>query len=91
MSAYIDRQSARLAEGVGYSFAIAETSTDEAVGQIGLWVSAVPETGSASIGYWIGQGFTREVFLPQWHHMGGEARDMFRYGFVPGHGDGTCR
>ena len=35
-AAYIRRQRDRLAEGAGYSFAIADATTDEAVGQIGL-------------------------------------------------------
>src|SRR5947208_16819815 len=38
---YIDRQRGRLAEGAGFSFAIAEADTDRAVGGIGLWVAAL--------------------------------------------------
>lgn len=133
--AFIDRQNTRLAEGVGYSFAIADTPTDEAVGQIGLWTSAVPQTGSASIGYWIGPefrrrgyatealrlltiwasglpnitrlelyvepwnegswraaqacNFRREVLLPKWQRVGGEDRDMYRYGLIPDHGENS--
>src|ERR1700733_11196267 len=34
----IDRQRGRLAEGTGFSFAIAEVGTDRAVGTIGLWL-----------------------------------------------------
>jgi len=55
--AFIDRQNRRTAEGVGYSFAIADARTDEAVGQIGLWTSSVLAQGRASIGYWIAPGF----------------------------------
>ena len=50
--AYIERQHERLASGAGYSYAIAETVTDEAVGQIGLWLHDYRH-GRASIGYWI--------------------------------------
>lgn len=51
--AYVDRQTGRVAEGLGYSFAIADPATDEAVGQIGLWLHEVRD-GRASIGYWVG-------------------------------------
>src|SRR2546421_9799660 len=34
--AYVRRQHERLTSGVGYSFAIADAGTDEAVGQVGL-------------------------------------------------------
>jgi ribosomal-protein-alanine N-acetyltransferase len=36
---YIDRQRGHLAEGTGFSFAIAEADTDHAVGGIGLWLT----------------------------------------------------
>jgi RimJ/RimL family protein N-acetyltransferase len=48
--AYIDRQRGRLAEGRGFSFAIAEAGTDRGVGQIGLWLAALGE-GRATAGY----------------------------------------
>ncbi|MEJ7633171.1 GNAT family protein [Aeromicrobium sp.] len=48
---YIARQNSRLPSGVGYSFAIARTCDDLAVGYIGL---TYVEHGRASIGYWIG-------------------------------------
>ncbi|MFK0083438.1 GNAT family N-acetyltransferase [Glutamicibacter sp. NPDC090743] len=51
-TAFIERQHRRVAEGSGYSFAIAETATDRAVGQIGLWLRNA-DHGRASIGYWI--------------------------------------
>lgn len=47
---WIDRQLGRLAEGRGYSFAIAEADTDRAVGAIGLWVTAL-SYGRATVGY----------------------------------------
>jgi RimJ/RimL family protein N-acetyltransferase len=50
--AYIERQHERLTSGAGYSFAITETGTDEAVGQIGLWLDGC-RPGRASVGYWI--------------------------------------
>ena len=36
--AYLDRQHQRLADGTGWSFAIAELATDRAVGGAGLWL-----------------------------------------------------
>ena len=54
--AFIARQHARLAEGTGYSFAIADAATDEAVGQIGLWLRAL-SAGRTSTGYWVGPAF----------------------------------
>ena len=59
--AFIARQHDRLVTGAGYSFAIADASTDEAVGQIGLWPRAV-DTERASIGYWIEAGFRRKGY-----------------------------
>jgi len=47
---WVHRQRARLAEGVGYSFAIADPHTDAALGQIGLWLTAL-EQGRLSAGY----------------------------------------
>ena len=54
--AFIARQHDRLTTGDGYSFAIADASTDAAVGQIGLWPRAV-DPGRASIGYWVEEAF----------------------------------
>jgi ribosomal-protein-alanine N-acetyltransferase len=48
--AYIDRQRGRLAEGKGFSFAIAEADTGRGVGQIGLWLAGLDE-GRATAGY----------------------------------------
>ena len=59
--AFIARQRDRLVTGAGYSFAIANVHTDEAVGQIGLWPRAV-DTERASIGYWIEAGFRRKGY-----------------------------
>ena len=56
IEAYLARQHGRLAEGAGYSFAIADPITDEAVGNIGLWTSNIV-TGRASTGYWIAPQF----------------------------------
>jgi RimJ/RimL family protein N-acetyltransferase len=47
---YIDRQRGRLAEGRGFSFAIAEAATGRAVGGIGLWLTALDQ-GRADAGY----------------------------------------
>lgn len=46
--AWIDRQHERLQSGAGYSFAIAEADTDQAVGQIGLWLHGSVRAGRAS-------------------------------------------
>ncbi len=56
--AYVDRQRRRAAEGLGCSFAVADAVTDEAVGQVGLWVHGLRE-GRASIGYWVGPSHRR--------------------------------
>ena len=47
---WIARQRGRLAEGAGFSFAIAEADTDRAVGAIGLWLRSLAQ-GRASAGY----------------------------------------
>jgi RimJ/RimL family protein N-acetyltransferase len=49
---FIERQWSRAAQGIGYSFAIADAGTDQAVGQIGLWLKDLGE-GRASVGYWV--------------------------------------
>lgn len=50
--AFIGRQAQRLIERSGYSFAIVDAETDQAAGQIGLWLKNAND-GRASIGYWI--------------------------------------
>lgn len=52
VAAYLDRQHRRPMEGSGYSFAIADAVTDQAVGNIGLWTRDIG-AGRASVGYWI--------------------------------------
>jgi RimJ/RimL family protein N-acetyltransferase len=59
--AYIARQHERLASGAGYSFAITNTATGQAVGQIGLWLKDASQ-GRASIGYWIAAQFRRRNY-----------------------------
>ena len=49
-SDWVDRQRGRWAEGAGFSFGIAEASTDRAVGGAGLWLSALAH-GRATAGY----------------------------------------
>jgi [ribosomal protein S5]-alanine N-acetyltransferase len=49
---FIERQHQRLADGSGYSFAIADASSDQAIGQIGLWLKNAAQ-GRAAVGYWI--------------------------------------
>lgn len=49
-TAFIRRQWSRAVDRIGYSFAIADTADNRAVGQVGLW----PGTqGRASVGYWV--------------------------------------
>jgi ribosomal-protein-alanine N-acetyltransferase len=50
--AFIDRQHACLTRGEEYSFAIADLTSGEALGQIGLWLHDLPQ-GRASTGYWV--------------------------------------
>ncbi len=50
--AYIDRQRGRLAEGTGFSFAIAEAGADHALGSIGLWLAQLAQ-GRATAGYFV--------------------------------------
>ena len=59
--AYLQRQHDRLTTGAGYSFAIADAHTGDAVGQIGLWTSQIA-LGHASIGYWIGGQYRRRGY-----------------------------
>ncbi len=47
---WIARQRARPVQGVGFSFAIAESSSGEAVGHIGLWLTGLQQ-GRATVGY----------------------------------------
>jgi RimJ/RimL family protein N-acetyltransferase len=49
---FIERQHSRAEEGVGYSFAIADSRTDRAVGQAGLWLRDISR-GRAEVGYWV--------------------------------------
>jgi RimJ/RimL family protein N-acetyltransferase len=60
--AFIDRQHDRLASGAGYSFAIADETTGEPVGQIGLWLRDLAD-GRASTGYWIAPGRRRRGYV----------------------------
>lgn len=59
---YIARQHERLCTGAGYSFAIAEADTGQAVGQIGLWLHSIYD-GRASTGYWIAPQYRRRGYL----------------------------
>jgi len=70
--AFVARQHARVRDGQGYSFAIADTTSDDALGQIGLWLSAIAN-GRVSIGYWVvarhrGRGIARHALqaISQW-------------------------
>lgn len=59
--AYIERQHDRLASGAGYSFAIADAITSEAVGQAGLWLRNLDE-GRVSTGYWVAAQFRQRHY-----------------------------
>jgi ribosomal-protein-alanine N-acetyltransferase len=61
VAAYLQRQHDRLGEGAGYSFAIADSVTDQAVGQIGLWTREI-HLGRASVGYWVAPQFRRRGY-----------------------------
>lgn len=60
--AYITRQHERLTSGVGYSFAIADATTDEALGQVGLWMRD-HHHGRASVGFWIAPAYRRRGYV----------------------------
>ena len=64
---WVDRQRGRLAEGYGFSFAIAEAGTDRGVGGIGLWLAALAH-GRATAGYSVipsarGRGFASAALI----------------------------
>lgn len=56
--AFITRQHSRSEQGAGYSFAVADAATDQAVGQIGLWLNDA-RFGRANLGYWIAASYRR--------------------------------
>lgn len=58
---YIRNQHVRAATGTGWSYAIVDTATDRAVGQIGLWRRDI-EHGRASVGYWVGPSHRRRGY-----------------------------
>jgi RimJ/RimL family protein N-acetyltransferase len=61
VDAYLRRQNDRVTSGAGYSFAIADYESDDAVGQIGLWTQEI-STGRASTGYWVAPQFRRRGY-----------------------------
>lgn len=82
--AYVERQHDRLRTGQGYSFAVADAVTDEAVGQIGVervqlhvepWNEASWRTAERC-------GYEREGLLRAWQRVGEDRRDMFVYSVV---------
>lgn len=62
--AYIERQQDRLVTGAGYSFCVAISATNEAVGQAGLWLRSV-SAGRATAGYAIAPKFRGSGFAAQ--------------------------
>ncbi len=65
--AFILRQQRRLASGEGWAMAIADNTSGQAIGHIGLWISSL-DKGRAEIGYWIapssrGQGFASDALV----------------------------
>ena len=69
---YVQRQSWRLARGLGLSCAIADVDTGRAVGQIGLWLRARAPDGAtgyleeahgrAALGYWVAPSHRRHGY-----------------------------
>lgn len=49
---FIQRQWQRAKDGTGYSFAIADAATDQALGLAGLWLRNIDE-GRGRLGYWV--------------------------------------
>ena len=60
--AFIARQRHRLVAGTGYSFAIADASSGDAVGQIGLWTRDIAQ-GRATTGYWVAPAHRRRGYV----------------------------
>jgi ribosomal-protein-alanine N-acetyltransferase len=64
---WVTRQQGRYAEGAGFSFTIGDTSTGNAVGHCGLWLSELYE-GRATAGYSIvrsarGRGYAADALV----------------------------
>jgi ribosomal-protein-alanine N-acetyltransferase len=58
---WIERQRGRLAEGAGFSFAIADARSGTAVGSIGLWTDCLAD-GRATAGYAVAPSARRRGF-----------------------------
>lgn len=56
IAAYFARQRRRALEGTGYSFAITDVRSRQAVGNIGLWTRDY-DRGRLTIGYWVAKEF----------------------------------
>lgn len=56
VAAYLERQHSRTTKGEGYSFAIADVRSKQAVGNIGLWTRDY-DHGRLTIGYWVAEEF----------------------------------
>ena len=75
-AAYLERQHQRLRDGRGWSFAIADRETDQAVGGAGLWVdgSPVATAGYAVAPPYRGQGYATAALVAltafAWTHPG---------------------
>lgn len=68
---FILRQWRRATDGTGYSFAIADAATDQAIGLMGLWLRDIDQ-GRAYLGYWVasagrGQGAARQALTTVAH------------------------
>ncbi|WP_231384165.1 GNAT family N-acetyltransferase [Cellulomonas sp. URHD0024] len=82
VAAYIERQRGRLAEGAGYSFAIADRGT--------AWATSLHDLRRLqlfvepwNIGSWLAAeacGYEREGLLRGWELIGDEYKDMYVYG-----------
>ncbi|MEZ2370742.1 GNAT family N-acetyltransferase [Arthrobacter sp. RCC_34] len=60
--AFIARQHHRLAAGTGYSFAVTDSVSDVAVGQIGLWLRDIDQ-GRVTTGYWVAPAHRRRGYV----------------------------
>ncbi len=56
ITSYLHRQHQRTKDGTGFSFAIADIRSKQAVGNIGLWTRDY-DRGRLTIGYWVAEEF----------------------------------
>lgn len=89
---WVRPQRGRLAEGSGYSLAIAESANGRAVGAIGLWLRDLPAVhrvelyvepwNTSSIRVARAAGYEQEGLLRSYLEIGGGRRDMLIYAIL---------